>query len=387
MNFWETLKMSTAALRGNKLRSLLTALGIIIGVGAVIAMISIGQGASKDISDRISNMGTNLIMVRPMRGTRLTLDDANELLKKVSTITNAVPSISSSITAKWQNKTYDTTMEGANEAFVAVRNINVDNGRFITAKEVEDRALVAVIGQTVVEELFSNKSPVGEKITIKGKSFTVIGVLEEKGSSMGTNSDDRIVIPITTAQRLTGSTQVNTIYLQAQSADVAELAVAHITAIYKQKHKREDTVRVTSQDELLETISSNTKTFTIMLGAIAGISLLVGGIGIMNIMLVSVTERTREIGIRKALGAKRKSILSQFIVESVLLSVAGGLLGVAFGIGVAKMVSSFGAMTTVLSPISILVSFLFALAVGLFFGVYPAYKAANLDPIIALRHE
>lgn len=387
MNFWETLKMSTAALRGNKLRSLLTALGIIIGVGAVIAMISIGQGASKDISDRISNMGTNLIMVRPMRGTRLTLDDADELLKKVSTITNAVPSISSSITAKWQNKTYDTTMEGANEAFVAVRNINVDNGRFITAKEVEDRALVAVIGQTVVEELFSNKSPVGEKITIKGKSFTVIGVLEEKGSSMGTNSDDRIVIPITTAQRLTGSTQVNTIYLQAQSADVAELAVAHITAIYKQKHKREDTVRVTSQDELLETISSNTKTFTIMLGAIAGISLLVGGIGIMNIMLVSVTERTREIGIRKALGAKRKSILSQFIVESVLLSVAGGLLGVAFGIGVAKMVSSFGAMTTVLSPISILVSFLFALAVGLFFGVYPAYKAANLDPIIALRHE
>lgn len=387
MSMWEIFKMATAALRGNKIRSLLTALGIIIGVGAVIAMISIGQGASKDISDRISSMGSNLIMVMPMRGTTLTLEDAEDLLNRVPTITNAVPSVSTSVTAKWQDNTYDTTTEGANQDYPEVRNVAVGTGRFITEQEVTGRANVAVIGQTIVEELFKNSSALGQKISLKGQSFTIIGILEEKGSSMGTNSDDRILIPITTAQRLIGSTQVSSIYLKAKSADVAQLAVAHITAIFKQKHKRENTVRVSSQDELLETVSSNTQTFAIMLGAIAGISLLVGGIGIMNIMLVSVTERTREIGIRKALGAKKSAILSQFIVESVLLSVAGGLLGVALGIGIAKLVSAFGAMTTVLSPVSIIVSFLFAFVVGLFFGVYPAYKAANLDPIVALRHE
>ncbi|PKM90876.1 MAG: ABC transporter permease [Firmicutes bacterium HGW-Firmicutes-12] len=387
MNMWEIFKMSTAALRGNKLRSLLTALGIIIGVGAVIAMISIGQGASKDISDRISSMGSNLIMVMPMRGTELTLSDAQDLLDRVSSISNVVPSISTNVTAKWQNTNYDTTAEGANQDYPSVRNVNVKSGRFITEQEVKNRARVAVIGQTIVEELFPFSSPVGEEIVVNGQSFSIIGILEEKGSSMGTNSDDTILIPITTAQRLIGTTQINSIYLKAKSADVAELAVAHITAIFEQKHKREDTVRVSSQDELLETINSNTQTFTIMLGAIAGISLLVGGIGIMNIMLVSVTERTREIGIRKALGAKKNAILSQFIVESVLLSVSGGLLGIAMGIGIAKLVSTFSGMTTVLSPISILVSFLFAFAVGIFFGVYPAYKAANLDPIVALRHE
>ncbi|MDX9871978.1 MAG: ABC transporter permease [Clostridia bacterium] len=387
MSIWEIFKISTAALRGNKLRSLLTALGIIIGVGAVIAMISIGQGASKEISDRISAMGSNLIMVMPMRGTTLTVEDAEDLLERVPTISAAVPSISTSITAKWQDETYDTTAEGANEAYPAVRNVTVKTGRFITAEEVDSRARVAVIGQTVVDELFQISDPLGQKITINGQSFTVIGILAEKGSSMGANSDDLILIPISTAQRLAGATRVNTIYLQATSAKDAELAVAHITAIFTQKHKREDTVRVTSQDELLETVSSTTQTFTIMLGAIAGISLLVGGIGIMNIMLVSVTERTREIGIRKALGAKKNVILAQFIVESVLLSVIGGIIGIASGIGIARLVTVFSGMTTVLSPVSIAVSFLFAFGVGLFFGVYPAYKAASLDPIVALRHE
>jgi putative ABC transport system permease protein len=387
MSFWETLKMASAALRGNKLRSLLTALGIIFGVGAVIAMISIGQGASKDISDRISNMGSNMIIVSPMRGTRLALADAQELLERVPSITNAMPTVSFSVTAKWSNQTYDTSVEGVTEDYSAIRNTKTVSGRFFTQDEVTNRERVAVVGQTVVKELFAGSSPLGEKIMIKGQSFNIIGVLETKGSSMGRDSDDTILIPVTVAQRISGSTQVGSIYLKAKSADEAALAVAHVTSIFNQKFKRENTVRVTSQDQLLDTISSTTQTFTIMLGAIAGISLLVGGIGIMNIMLVSVTERTREIGIRKALGAKRKNIMWQFMVESVFLSVTGGLIGIAFGIGAAKTVSYLAKWTTVLSPLAILVSFLFALAVGLFFGVYPAYKAANLDPIVALRHE
>ncbi|MCR4441751.1 MAG: ABC transporter permease [Peptococcaceae bacterium] len=387
MSFLEVLKMAFAAMRGNKLRSLLTALGIIFGVGAVIAMISIGQGASKDVSDRISNMGSNMIIVSPMRGTRLSLDDAQELLERVPSVTNAMPYVSFSVTAKWSNQTYDTSVQGVTEDYTVIRSAGIASGRLFTRDEVSNRELVAVVGQTVVKELFSGKSPLGEKIMIKGKSFLVVGVLAAKGSSMGRDSDDTILIPVTVAQRITGSTQVNSIYLKAASADKAALAVAHITSIFNQKFKRENTVRVTSQDELLETINTTTRTFTIMLGAIAGISLLVGGIGIMNIMLVSVTERTREIGIRKALGAKRKNIMWQFLVESVFLSVSGGILGVFFGIGVSKAVSYLAKWTTVISFAAVFVSFLFALAVGLFFGVYPAYKAANLDPIVALRHE
>lgn len=387
MNFWEIMRMSTSALRGNKLRSLLTALGIIFGVGAVIAMISIGQGASKDISDRIAGMGSNLITVSPYRGTRLNREDAKELLERVPTITDAVPSVTFSATAKWSNKTYDTNVEGVSEGFQGVRNVYTEIGRFFSEDEVENRQRVAVVGQTVVDELFGGSTPLGENIIIRGQGFSIIGVLEKKGSSMGRDSDDTVLIPVTVAQRITGSQSVGTIYVKAKSAEEAPLAVAHITSIFTQKFKRENTIRVMSQDELLSTINTTTQTFTIMLGAIAGISLLVGGIGIMNIMLVSVTERTREIGIRKALGAKSRDIMGQFITESVFLSVSGGLIGIISGIGVAKTVSLLAGWTTVLSPLAILISFLFALAVGLFFGVYPAYKAANLDPIIALRHE
>lgn len=389
MNFWEVLRMASAGIKGNKLRSILTALGIIFGVGAVIAMISIGQGASKDISDRIASMGSNLIMVSPTRnsGAVLNLEDTEELLERVPTITNAVASVPFNGTAKWLNKTYETSTEGVSEDYPAVRNMNVESGRFFTRQEVKDRVKVAVVGYTVVTELFEGRSALGQKIMISGQSFDVVGILEEKGSSMGRDNDDIILIPVTVAQRLTGTRQVNSLYLKTRSAEDAALTVAHISAIFDQKFRREDSVRVTSQDELLSTINTTTMTFTIMLGAIAGISLLVGGIGIMNIMLVSVTERTREIGIRKALGAKRKDIMGQFLAESVFLSVSGGLLGIATGIGAAMVVSFIAKWTTVISPVAIMVSFLFALGVGLFFGVYPAYKAANLDPIVALRHE
>lgn len=387
MSILETTKMALMALKGNLLRSLLTALGIIIGVGAVIALIAVGQGASKEVSDRISNMGSNLITVMPTRGIGLTVEDAQELLERVPTVSKSIPSITRSITAKWGNTSYNTSLEGATLDYLDVRNVSLASGRFISENDVKGRSRVAIIGQTVLEELFEGYNALEQKISLNGQSFTVIGVLDEKGSSMGTNSDDKILIPVTTAQRLLGTNEVSSIYLQANNSEVAELAVAHITSVFLQKHNRENTVRVSSQDELLETINETSQTFAIMLGAIAGISLLVGGIGIMNIMLVSVTERTREIGIRKALGAKKRAILAQFIAESVLLSVAGGLLGIAVGIMLAETIAAVGSMATVLSPFSIIISFIFALAIGLFFGVFPAYKAANLDPIVALRHE
>ncbi|MDD4048746.1 MAG: ABC transporter permease [Clostridia bacterium] len=389
MNFWEVLKIASAGIRGNKLRSFLTALGIIFGVGAVIAMISIGQGASKDISDRISSMGSNLIYVSPNRssGVTFSIDDAAELVERVPAITNAVPSVPFSGTAKWENNTYETSLEGVTNDYQVVRNVNTKTGRYFTNEEVTNRANVAMVGSTIVTELFSGSNPLGQKIMVMGHFFNIIGVLEEKGSSMGRDDDDVILIPVTVAQRITQSKSVSSIYLKIKNPEDAKLAVAHITAIFNQKFKREDTVRVTSQDELLDTINTSTMTFTIMLGAIAGISLLVGGIGIMNIMLVTVTERTREIGIRKALGAKRKNIMYQFLAESIFLSVSGGIIGIILGIGTSKLISTLAGWSTVVSPMSIMVSFLFALGVGVFFGVFPAYKAAELDPIVALRHE
>ena len=387
MNFLEGTKVAWSSIKGNKLRSLLTILGIIIGVGAVITLVSVGQGASKNISDNIAGMGSNLITINPLRGTSLGLADADELLERVPTITDVLPSMTFSTTARWTNQTYRTTVEGVNHSYPVVRDTKTLSGRFFTEEEVKNRERVALIGQTVRNELLGNISPLGEQIRINGQLFSIIGVLEPKGSTMGRDNDDTILIPITVAQRLTGSTNLGTIYARAESPEVSMLAVTHITAIFDHKFKRENSVRVTSQDQLLETIDSTTKTFALMLGAIAGISLLVGGIGIMNIMLVSVTERTREIGIRKALGAKRKDIMSQFIVESVFISLAGGLVGIVMGAAASQLIAELAGWATIISTSSIMISFFFALAIGLFFGVYPAYKAANLDPIVALRHE
>jgi|CZCB01.1.fsa_nt_gi putative ABC transport system permease protein len=388
MNFWEIFRMSSTSLRGNKMRSFLTALGIIIGVGAVIALISVGQGASKNISDSIANMGSNLIIVSPQRNSRLNMEDIPDLLERVPTISHVVPSVTFNSTVKWQSNTHSTSIEGTSVDFPEVRNIKVAGGRFFTETETASRTKVAIIGQTVATELFGEGArPLGETILINGQSFTVIGLLEKKGSSMGRDTDDIILIPVSVAQRLSGSQRIGSFYIKAKGPKEAELAVEHITAIYDAKFRREDSIRVTSQDELLETINTTTKTFTFMLGAIAGISLLVGGIGIMNIMLVSVTERTREIGIRKALGAKRRDIMAQFIVESIFLSTSGGVFGIFLGIGLSKAIANIAGWITVISPTAIIISFLFALGVGLFFGVYPAYKAAHLDPIEALRHE
>lgn len=387
MNIWEGIKMAVSALKDNKIRSLLTALGIIIGVGAVIALISIGQGATKSVTDSISSMGSNLIIVMPSRGTPLTTENASEMLERVPTVVKALPTISTNVTSKYANKTYNTTMEGTIPEYLQVKAASIASGRFISQDDLDRRSNIAVIGNTVAQQLFAEQSPLGEKLILKGQSFTIVGILDEKGSTFGMDNDDLILIPLTTFQRLVGTKQIASIYFQARSAEEAPLAVAHLTAVFRQIHRREDSVRVASQDELLEAINSTTQTLGIMLGAIAGISLLVGGIGIMNIMLVSVTERTREIGIRKALGAKRKHIMFQFIIESVFLSVGGGLIGILLGGLLAWAVSSLAGWPAVISPGAIMLSFLFSVGIGLFFGIYPAYKAAALDPIEALRHE
>jgi len=389
MNLWESIRIAWNGLIGNKIRSLLTMLGVIIGVAAVISLISIGQGVTKQVSSQIEGLGTNLIVITGMRNLGGVLESSDvELLKKAESIAKVAPSISQSdTTVKWGNSSMTANVEGTNQDYPDVRNFSVVEGNFITENDTEKRKKVAVIGQDIVKEFFAGRSPIGEQLTINGQRFTIVGVMEQKGEVLGQNLDSNIFIPISSAERLFGTTKLRTIYVQAASTELAPVAVTDITNIFEAKFGKPDLVRVTSQDQLLGTMDSLSKTLTMMLGAIAGISLLVGGIGIMNIMLVSVTERTREIGIRKAIGAMRVDILSQFLVESVILSISGGIIGIIIGIVAAKTVSSSLGWVTVVSLWSILVSFSFAVLIGVFFGIYPALKASKLDPIVALRRE
>lgn len=389
MGWRESVRVAWRGLSGNKLRAALTMLGIIIGVASVVALVAVGQGATRQVSSQIERLGSNLIVVTPVssRGGRLSLEDAEELVARVPTITAAVPSVGFTATAKWQTFTHETTVEGVTGDLPAVRNYRVEGGRFLGPPDVAARRKVAVLGQKVVGELFAGTSPLGREVMVSGEPFTVVGILEAKGASMGRDQDDVIFIPVTVAQRMAGTNQVGLIYVKAAGPDEAPLAVGHLEAIFRSKFRREDAVQVTSQDQLLSTVSDTSRTFTIMLGAIAGISLLVGGVGIMNIMLVSVAERTREIGVRKALGARNRDILAQFLIEAVLLSVLGGVAGILAGMGGARFISRAGGWATEVSLPAVLVAFLFSAGVGLFFGVYPAHRAAVLDPIQALRHE
>lgn len=394
MSLFESLKVAWGGLSGNKLRSILTMLGVIIGVAAVIALVSIGQGATRQVTSQIQSLGSNMIMIMPRRNTsgRLFLEDTRALELRVPTIDRAVPSITlPGITVKWKDQKLDTTLEGTGPGYTEVRSFDVALGRFITEDDVSARRKVAVVGQKLFTDLFGEKSPLGEKILINGEQFTVVGLMEKKGQGIGGDYDDRVLVPVTAAQRIAGTNRISVIYAQARSAEEAPIAVSHIMNIYQHKFPtkdpgKDDLILVQSQDQLLSAISDATQTMTIMLGGIAGVSLLVGGIGIMNIMLVSVTERTREIGIRKALGAKKRDILAQFLVESVIISTTGGFIGILMGLGGSRLVAMAG-LKAMVSMTSVGVAFGFALGVGLFFGIYPAMKAGNLDPIEALRYE
>lgn len=389
MNLLESARIAWLGIKGNKIRSILTMLGVIIGVAAVISLIAIGQGVTYKVSEDIENLGTNLIMVTGMRSLGGVLESSDvELLKKADSIDKVAPSISQAdTTVKWGNSSMTANVEGTNQDYPDVRNYHVIDGRFITEEDVDKRKKVAVIGQDIVNEFFSGINPIGETITINGQRYTIVGVMEQKGEVLGQNLDENIFIPISSAERLFGTTKLRTIYVQAASSDLAQVAVTDITNIYNAKFGKPDLVKITSQEQLLGTMDSTTETLTLMLGAIAGISLLVGGIGIMNIMLVSVTERTREIGIRKAIGARRSDIMSQFLIESVILSISGGIIGIIIGTVIAKVVSSSLGWVTVISFWSIFLAFTFSVLVGVFFGIYPAMKASKLHPIVALRHE
>jgi putative ABC transport system permease protein len=403
--FKESVTIAINALLGNKLRSVLTMLGIIIGVGAVIAMISIGMGVRDKVQGSIAGLGSNLIMVSPGAAksagvrqaagsnTSLTIKDAQAITRDVSGVNAVAPTVSRQYQIVAGNQNWNTQVQGTTPEFLEVRNMSVDVGSFFTNQAVDARDRVAVIGSTVARSLFGDTNPVGQTIRVDKSPFRVIGVLASKGQAAGGgDQDDVILIPITTAQeRLMGITHVQMISIQAANEEVIYEVQAEVTALLRARHgltnEQGDDFTVRNMVSVMETAATATDTITLLLGFIAAISLLVGGIGIMNIMLVSVTERTREIGIRKALGARYQNILMQFLIEAVVIGVLGGVIGIALGVGSSAVIASFAGWKTVVSPLAIVAAFAFSVAIGMFFGIYPARKAALLDPIVALRYE
>jgi putative ABC transport system permease protein len=408
INITSTLKISLRALRVNKMRSALTMLGVIIGVGAVIAMLAVGTGASRQIEEQIASIGSNLIMVVPGAtsaggvrfgsGTQstLSLDDAEAIQKECSGVLYVAPVHNGTAQVVYGSQNWATGITGTTANMLFVRDWPLSSGRPFTEQDVKSASKVCLIGQTIVDNLFGGINPIGQVIRIKNLPFTVIGVLEAKGQDFGGHDqDDTIYVPITTSQKKLFGTpfpgMVRMIMVKAKSAEELDTAQSQINELLRQRHhigqKQENDFTVRNLTQMLQMAEASTKVMTILLGAIASVSLLVGGIGIMNIMLVSVTERTREIGIRMAIGAKAWDIRLQFIIEALTLSFIGGIIGIIAGMSTAEILSSLAGWTVTVTPSSILLAFVFSGLVGIFFGFYPAYKASLLDPIDALRYE
>ena len=400
----ESFLMAWASLIANKMRSILTMLGIIIGVAAVIALVSIGNGVKQDIQNSISSLGSNLLMVmpgaprtpgvRPSQGSMKSLKVSDyEAISKLDGVKAASPYTANSYVTIYQSKNWTTTVSGVSSNFQDVNNWTMAEGRFISSKNVENRERVAVVGQTVVKNLFAGEDPVGKEIRVKNIPFRVIGVLNSKGNgTMGNDQDDAIFIPYTTAmERVEGVDYLRMVYVVASDDNGIDRLQSDIENLLRVRHGIKDTnlddFNIQNMKSIMETMEQTTGTLTLFLGAVAAISLVVGGIGIMNIMLVSVTERTREIGIRKALGATYFVIVTQFLIEAVVISLMGGLIGIALGIGGTKLIGLASGMSTVISVPTIVLSFAFSMAIGLVFGIYPARKAAKLNPIDALHYE
>jgi putative ABC transport system permease protein len=391
MNFFQAFKMAMKSILSNKLRSLLTMLGIIIGVTAVIALVALGQGATKSVTEQVQSLGTNLLTVNILgRGTTSTLkaSEAVAIADKVEGIQFIAPASTQSTSVKYGTTSVTVSVVGTNADYANVREYEVASGRFLAQIDLDVYQKVAVIGSSTATELFGFASPVGEYILIQGTRYKVVGVLAEKGSSTTGSNDEVVMIPQTSAERLFKSKGVRTVYVQVESTERIDAVVTGLEAELSDHFRgNTDSYRVFNQSDALSTLTSVSDTLTLALAGIAGISLLVGGIGIMNIMLVSVTERTREIGIRKAIGAKRRDILIQFLIESMVLSGLGGLLGIGIGVGAAQGASTAFDMDIVFSPNIILIAFVFSVAIGIVFGMFPANKAAKLKPIEALRFE
>ncbi|MDX1953736.1 MAG: ABC transporter permease [Verrucomicrobiota bacterium] len=400
-----TLKIALGALKRNTLRTLLTMLGIIIGVAAVIAMVSIGNGAKAQVEAQIAALGQNVILVLSGNVSRggfsmgfgsagtLTAGDYDALRKEVPGLAGISPEVRSSSQIAAGNQNINSQVLGVGEDFATIRGWNIASGNNFTDQDVRNASKVALIGKTTAQTLFGDGDPVGQIIRIRNAPFTVVGWLAPKGMSMmGQDQDDVVLVPYTSAmKRLSGATTFRSFVLQADSADSVPAVQEEVTNLLRQRHKIDDTKEndfiVRTQQEISETATATSRIMTVLLGSIAGVSLFVGGIGIMNIMLVSVTERTREIGVRMSVGARGKDILLQFLVEATTLSVIGGIIGIGIGLVASKVVSAKLGWVTLVSTESIALSFGFSALIGIFFGFYPARKAAALDPIDALRYE
>jgi len=398
----DLFKMALRSLIANTMRTFLTTLGMIIGVASVISMISIGEGARQQTLSTIEKFGTNIITIKPGRKKNrhvssdtvktLKLSDAEAIEKSIPLITGVAAQVYRSAQLKYGNKNTNTTVRGTGEKYLKLSNFTIERGRYFNKEEVRSVRKVAVIGSTVVKNLFGDVSAIGKEIKVDGNNYLVIGSTEQKGALSWFDPDDQIFIPVTTAQkRLFGIHHIQSIDVQAKQMEDLEVIKKDIDSLLRIRHgihtDEDSDFHVQNSSQWLNSWGDAAKTFTYLLGGIAAISLLVGGIGIMNIMLVSITERTKEIGIRIAIGAKKSEIMEQFLIESVLISFIGGGLGILLGIIISRTVSKIGGWDTIVSTQSIILAFGFSVGIGIFFGFYPARKAANLNPIDALRYE
>ncbi|HHL39207.1 MAG TPA: FtsX-like permease family protein [Deltaproteobacteria bacterium] len=399
----QVLKVAFRAIGANKLRTSLTMLGIIIGVGAIITMVAIGEGAKRKVTESISRIGTNLLRVRPgaarlghiASGTveTLTLADARAVGRSIRGVKSVSPAVSNMGQVKYSNRNATTLITGTTPEYVAINSFRVGRGRFFTDREVRLMKRVAVLGMTVKKDLFGEAPALGRKIRIEGQSFLVIGVMEPKGQTSWRDPDDQIFVPVTTSQkRLFIQEYVSDIYIHVANIEDIPRVKREVERLLRARHRLAEGVEsdfnIRDYTEFIKTLRETSQTFTVLLASIAAVSLIVGGIGVMNIMLVTVTERTREIGIRMAVGARGRDILRQFLVEALAITITGGLIGIGFGAGASWAISEvWGEWETVITPFSVALAFVFSALVGLVFGLYPAWKASRMDPIEALRYE
>jgi len=388
MSIKNTLKMAFKSILSNKMRTFLTMLGIIIGVFSVIVMVSIGQGATAQVTESVQGMGSNLLTLNIRdRSTKFDKDNLEDIEKLIG-IDLASPNVSLNGTIKYGLDSQESmAISGVDEDYKEIQGQTVEFGRFISPIDVDYRNKVAVIGYETWENLFAGLNPLQEEISINGEKYKVVGVLSEKESTLMGSSNDIVIIPYTTAMRQFRTNTINTLTIQGESPELVDTALGNLEKYLLEIYEDEDSYNIFNQEELLSTLDEITGTLTLMLAGIAGISLLVGGIGIMNIMLVTVSERTREIGIRKAIGARRSNILAQFLIESSVISSVGGIVGIILGMFVNKILSTSLGISTVVNIQVILIAFGFSLIVGIFFGIYPANKASKLKPVDALRYE